>query len=1049
MNFSKTDRQQALSAMSASTIWGQSTPVSLAGMKCFAVLISAADGLNDVSCTRLDGSEVFKSKHMAGLAPAGGVLSLEVPSGKAREIIVVGFGATDLGACMTVEDELPNLSLSAPMILARKTVDLPAGSVDVDLAATYNASQVFETCSSLELPTATPTPVPTASMSLSTGANYTFADTSVGAVSTHLVTVTNSGIAPATGINVLGLAAPFGFAGGSYPGSSGTCGTTLAAGSSCSLQIAFSPSTSGTQNDTLDFNYHDGVQTQTVALALEATALDVAVLSLNGGSGYNFGNITIGANASYTFTVVNSGGSTATLTPPTVTGMFTYTGGAYPGTAGTCAGTLSAGASCSIQVNFAPISGGGQSFTYTMNYDDGAGAQSASVTLSGTGVSPAVLTLSDGPTYVFSATAVGASLDHTFTLSNSGGSTATTITGSGLAAPFTFKGGSFPGTGGTCAATLAAAANCTIVVNFAPSITGLATDTLVVNFNDGATPQMVSGDVQGDGLSVASLSFDLSPTVNFPNATAGASSSMTVVVTNTGQSMASSIAASGVTLPFEFSGGVYPGVGGTCATTLAGGANCTMVLVFGPVSATTSNATLSLGYNNGAAAVNSTLGLTGTGLSPAVISISNGPTFNFGSVAQGGYFDWPLTLTNTGNSTATITADSGGLASPFTYAGGGGYPGVGGTCTSTLAPAANCTVVLRFAPSVSGSYTDTLEISYNNGAIGSSATRDLSGTGVIQASLSISDGPTYNFGSRNVNTSVNHTFTINNTGGYSASSMTGSIGGDFTFVGGSYPGTGGTCGATLGMGSSCTIVVRFLPMTVTSHSETITINYHNGASNQAATRPVQGLGTNPSFDQTNSFVTVSNSTLASGSSATVSFFARDNQGDPYVVPGTVVFSNFGGTSTVNIGPVTDQGGGEYTATISGQVAGTITTLSATFNSMSISSSLPTLTVIPGPVSEVTSTVSVSSSVINVSELVTVMLQARDAQGNLRTSGGDVVVFGTTGGTSTVSFGSVTDNGDGTYTASMTGSSAGTATTLTATINGLSVTTTMPTVTVNP
>lgn len=1043
----KIGTQQSVTTSSVGTIWGQATPASLSGMKCFAVFISAADGLNDVSCTRLNGSEILKTEHLAGLAPAGGVLSVEVPSGKARELVVVGFGANSLSACTSVEDQLPNLDLSAPMILARRTLDLPAGAVDVDMVATYDATQVFETCSSLELPVATPTPVPTASMSLSTGATYTFADTSVGAATTHSVTVTNSGAASATGLATVGLSAPFGFVGGSYPGTGGDCGTTLLAGASCTMVIEFAPLASGAWTETLDFIYHDGLVTQTLYLDVDGMGLDVAVLTLNGGSAYNFGNVTIGANLDYTFAVLNSGGSTATLTPPAMGGMFTYKGGAYPGTGGDCGASLGAGASCSIVVNFAPISGGPQSYNFTMNYDDGASAQSSSFTLNGTGISPAVLTLSDGPTYVFPATAIGASVDYTFTLSNSGGSTASGVSGAGLAAPFTFKGGSFPGTGGTCAASLAAAANCTIVVNFAPTATGLVSDTMEINYNNGASAQMVSGGVQGDGLSVANLTFDLSPTVNFTTTTVGASSVVTVTVTNTGQSAASAMSATGVTIPFEFSGGVYPGGGGTCGASLAGGSSCTLILVFGPVSVNSYTATMSLGYFNGAATVSSTLNLAGTSVSQALVTISDGPTYNFGSYAQGGSADGTLTLTNTGGTTAT-SMSGGGLLSPFSFK-GGSYPGVGGTCAASLAPAATCTVVINFAPSVVGPYTDAVEISYNNGAIGTSVSRDLSGTAVTQATLTISDGPTYDFGSRNVNTSVSYVFTVSNTGGYAASGVSGVVGGDFGFTGGSYPGTGGTCGATIGAGSNCTIELQFFPMSAIAHADMVDLNYNNGATAQTASRALSGLGTNPSFSQSNSYLSVGSATLVSGSSATLTFYAKDNQGDPYLTAGTVVFSNFGGTSTLTFGAVTNVGGGEYTVTISGQVAGTVTNLSATFDSMSITSTLPTLTVVPGPASASTSTVSIASSVINVSQMTTITLQARDAQGNQLNSGGSTVTFSVAGGTSTVSLGAVTDNGNGTYTSTVTGSTAGTALTFSATINAVNVVTTMPTVQVNP
>src|SRR6185436_18849993 len=79
---------------------------------------------------------------------------------------------------------------------------------------------------------------------------------------------------------------------------------------------------------------------------------------------------------------------------------------------------------------------------------------------------------------------------------------------------------------------------------------------------------------------------------------------------------------------------------------------------------------------------------------------------------------------------------------------------------------------------------------------------------------------------------------------------------------------------------------------------------------------------------------------------------------------------------------------------------------------------------------------------------TLTLQARDAAGNNRTTGGLVVVFSTTGaGTSTGTIGTTTDNGNGSYTATFTGVLAGTAKTISATIGGTAVTSTLPTITV--
>lgn len=74
----------------------------------------------------------------------------------------------------------------------------------------------------------------------------------------------------------------------------------------------------------------------------------------------------------------------------------------------------------------------------------------------------------------------------------------------------------------------------------------------------------------------------------------------------------------------------------------------------------------------------------------------------------------------------------------------------------------------------------------------------------------------------------------------------------------------------------------------------------------------------------------------------------------------------------------------------------------------------------------------------VGRTATATLTAKDASGNPITAGGETVSFGGPG----VTVGTVTDHGDGTYTATVTAATPG-AGALTATIGGVTVTTTMP------
>jgi alpha-tubulin suppressor-like RCC1 family protein/uncharacterized protein YjdB len=109
----------------------------------------------------------------------------------------------------------------------------------------------------------------------------------------------------------------------------------------------------------------------------------------------------------------------------------------------------------------------------------------------------------------------------------------------------------------------------------------------------------------------------------------------------------------------------------------------------------------------------------------------------------------------------------------------------------------------------------------------------------------------------------------------------------------------------------------------------------------------------------------------------------------------------------------------------------------------------TITVTPGSVAPATSVVSVSAATVPVAGIATITLTARDAAGNALTTGGLVVVFSASGGTSVGTIGPTTDNANGTYAATFTGVTAGSPLTIGATIGGTPVGTTLPTIQVTP
>jgi hypothetical protein len=214
-----------------------------------------------------------------------------------------------------------------------------------------------------------------------------------------------------------------------------------------------------------------------------------AVVSISDGPTYNFGSsASVTISYSKSFTVSNTGSvdvknvaaGTAAFSAP-----FYYKGGSFPGTGGTCGGTLTSGSNCTVIVNFLPTASGVFSDSLKVSYvgPNGVLTDTAGIGLAGT-VTTSNLTISDGPTYAFGTVATTAT--KTFTVTNSGG-TKTTLMWSGtpaLGTGFSFNGGGYPGVGGTCTTVLEGGATCTIVIKFAPSTAGSYSDTARVTYTD-------------------------------------------------------------------------------------------------------------------------------------------------------------------------------------------------------------------------------------------------------------------------------------------------------------------------------------------------------------------------------------------------------------------------------------------------------------------------------------------------------------------------------------------------------------------------------------
>jgi hypothetical protein len=191
------------------------------------------------------------------------------------------------------------------------------------------------------------------------------------------------------------------------------------------------------------------------------------------------------------------------------------------------------------------------------------------------------------------------------------------------------------------------------------------------------------------------------------------------------------------------------------------------------------------------------------------------------------------------------------------------------------------------------------------------------------------------------------------------------------------------------------------------------------------------------------------SSITSGGKITVTLTVRDANGNREPSGLNVIFglgSSTGGTALETCGTPTCNKNGTYTATFTASIAGK-NTITATIDGQAVTSKLPAVTVHPGAVSLSQSTITLLPSIVSGGTTM-VTLVARDANGNRESGGGLKVKFALAAGSAGGTLSAVKDNKNGTYTATFTATAAG-SDTITATIGGQPVTSTLPTVTVAP
>lgn len=384
----------------------------------------------------------------------------------------------------------------------------------------------------------------------------TFADQRFGTQSgSQTVTVTNDGLSTIA----VGSASTTGPNAGDFTLTSDTCsGTALAAGASCAVHVAFAPTAIGSRIASLTV---PGGSTPAIvslggtgigpSVALSATSLTFDARALNTTS------------AAQTVTVTNDGTDTLLVGTASASGDFVLQGDACSGSG------LAPSASCTIDIAFHPTGSGFRSGSLSIPSD--AAGSPHSVSLSGTGLGPAVVGFSPSGLTFAAQDLNTTSAPKTVTVTNAGGLPLTfgTVSFSGADAS-QFRKGSDSCSGRT----INGGATCAVTISFRPTTAGPRSASL--DFPSDATGSPHSVPLAGTG---GRPKITFSPSlVNFGTSLPGSTSApQTITVSNPGA------LPNGPVTVTKIGSSTFTIASDDCTgATLAPGGTCTVAVTFTP-----------------------------------------------------------------------------------------------------------------------------------------------------------------------------------------------------------------------------------------------------------------------------------------------------------------------------------------------------------------------------------------------------------------------------------------------------------------------------------
>jgi hypothetical protein len=592
-----------------------------------------------------------------------------------------------------------------------------------------------------------------------TPSTLNFPATVVGATSYVLNTkLTNTGTSSLSGISIAAL--------GDFT-QTNNCAATLAPSATCTIAVTYAPTVAGAESGSL--NLSDNLGTQTASLL--GTGL-VPGASLSAAQLIFGGQLLNTSSLAQTVVFTNTGSAAVTIHSVTASENFNDTTN--------CSGTIAAGASCSINVNFEPTIAGALSGSITII--DGVGTQV--ITAQGQGVSPG---LSVTPSFaIFGAQVVNTtSLAQTLTATNTG-TVALNLNPIQVSGNFSES--------DQCPAALQPGASCLISLSFAPTATGSLSGSLLMSDSAELASTLVAvsgqGTLPGIATSPATLSFGSLPVGTVSQA-------QTVTVSNTG--------ASPLQIGSILGTGDFAETDNCAGQTIAADNYCVINVTMTPTTLGTRTGSIQINDNADGAHLIALSGMgqqAGATVAPTSLSFGSLPFVSTAQLSFAAGTALNVTLTNSGNTALQLSSIS--TQGDFTES---------DSCGASIAAGASCTLTVIFVPTALGHRTGTLTITDN--ASGGTQTVSLEGVG-SPAGLTLMPS-VLNFGVQTVGVESNpQTATLTNNTGVAIDNLLVTPSGEY--------GERDNCGSTLANNGSCTLSITVTPVTTGAITGTIEVS---------------------------------------------------------------------------------------------------------------------------------------------------------------------------------------------------------------------------------